>query len=122
MINGYAGWKKAVLDLEETLALLVDQDEVGMQLCQLLMENLDSVPRASSMIENINGLLKRFLRGRRAFRNRGTAQLYLNLFILWYNCHVFKRCKREGKSPFQWAKMDLPSHDWLTLLGFPKVA
>ena len=62
VINGYAGWKKTILDLEETLSLLTDQDETGMQLCQLLMENLDSVPRASSMIEKYQWAPQAFLK------------------------------------------------------------
>jgi hypothetical protein len=69
------------------------------------------MPRTSSMIENIKGLLKRFLKGRKNFRSHRTAQLYLNLFILWYNCHVFERGKPKGKSPFQWAKINLYSDD-----------
>lgn len=123
IINGETKLKKYLQDAQETLSVLInDDDEVGMNLAEEFNEIFNSIPRTSSMIENINGLLKRFLKGRRNFRNHHTAQLYLNLFILWYNCHVFERGKRKGKSPFQWAKMNLSSDDWLTLLGFPKLA
>ena len=46
-------------------------------------------------------------------------QNYLNLFTLWHNMRPYARGKRQGKSPFQWAGVELASHDWLDLLGFP---
>ena len=51
--------------------------------------------------------------------NNCRKQSFLNLFILWHNMRVFeKRAKRAGKSPFQWAGIDLGESDWLNLLGF----
>ena len=58
-------------------------------LANRLIELLDAAARTSSMIENINGLLKQFLHNRRAFRNSETLQNYLNLFTLWHNMRVF---------------------------------
>ena len=87
---------------------------------QLLSSHLDASPRASSLIENINGQLKRFINSRRSFRDEESLQKYLKLFVLWYNSHLFKRGKRKGKSPFEWANMSVPSSDWLSWLGFPK--
>ncbi|MGB0388222.1 MAG: hypothetical protein ACPGWR_25670 [Ardenticatenaceae bacterium] len=119
VINGYKIWKEALAESEETLQLLY-QNEASKQLVEQLFADLDGCPRASSLIENINGILKSFLLGRRSFRNRETAQFYINLFTLWYNSHLFKRGKRKGKSPFEWANMNLPEGDWLTWLGYPK--
>ena len=121
VINGHNIWKDALAESEEMLQLLY-QNEASKQLVQQLFADLDACPRASSLIENINGILKGFLVDRRSFRNRQTAQLYINLFTLWYNSHLFKRGKRKGKSPFEWANMNLPEGDWLTWLGFPKAS
>ena len=86
---------------------------------QRLPEILDAACRASSLVENLNGLLKQFLHNRRAFRNPATLQLYLNLFTLWHNMRIFQRGKRQGQSPYQRAGIQTDSDDWLTLLGYP---
>ena len=59
-----------------------------------------------------------WVNSRRSLGNQKSLQKYLNLFVLWYNSHLFERGKRKGKSPFEWANMDLPEGDWL--LCFPK--
>lgn len=120
LINGHKGWQEAYDKNQESLKLLCEQNSKSEELQRLLFSNLDASPRASSLIENINGQLKRFLKSRRAFANQETLQNYLNLFVLWYNSHLFERGKRQGKSPFEWAKMNLPEGDWLSWLGFPK--
>ena len=89
------------------------------QLAQALLALFDAAARTSSMIENVNGLLKQFLYTHQAFRNPDTLQLYLNLFVLWHNTRVFERGKRQGRSPYQIAGIDPGSDDWLDLLGFP---
>jgi hypothetical protein len=81
---------------------------------------LDAAARTSSMIENINGLLKQFLHNRRAFRNSDTLQNDLNLFTLWHNMRVFARGKRQGMSPYQRAGIDVGADDWLSLIGYPR--
>ena len=48
-------------------------------------------------------------------------QNYLNLFTLWHNMRVYQRGKRQGQSPYQRAGIQLPTDDWLELLGFPVV-
>lgn len=118
--SGYKGWQEAYDESRESLKLLCNQNPKSEELVQLLFSNLDASPRASRLIENINGQLKRFLKSRRAFANQETLQNYLNLFVLWYNTHLFERGKRQGKSPFEWANMNLPEGDWLSWLGFPK--
>ncbi len=120
LINGHKGWQEAYDDSREDLKLLCNQNPESEELVRLLFSNLDASPRASSLIENINGQLKRFLNNRRSLRDEKTLQSYLNLFVLWYNSHLFKRGKRKGKSPFEWANMNVPEGDWLSWLGFPK--
>jgi hypothetical protein len=64
---------------------------------------LDGTVRTSSACENVNSILRAYLWGRRAFKNRRTAQNWLNLLILFYNLHIFQRGKRKGDSPFDLA-------------------
>jgi len=120
LINGYKEWKEAYKSSQESLELLCSQNSESKELVDLLWQDLNASPRASSLIENINGQLKRFLKSRCSFPNQETLQNYLNLFVLWYNSHLFERGKRKGKSPFEWANMSLPEGDWLSWLGFPK--
>ena len=117
LINGHTNWQEAYDRSKEHLKLLGICSK-SKELVQELCSSLDASPRASSLIENINGQLKRFLNSRRSLGNQKSLQKYLNLFVLWYNSHLFERGKRKGKSPFEWANMDLPEGDWL--LCFPK--
>jgi len=119
LINGQRSRKRQAAEAEALLTHLLDGDETRMALATYLMHILDAAGHTSSLIECINGLLKSFLNNRRAFRNRETAQAYLNLFVLWHNMRVYERGKRAGKSPYQWAGIDPGTDDWLELLGYP---
>jgi hypothetical protein len=119
LINGHRSWKQWAAEAESRLEHLLDGDETCVILTTSLMRILDAAGHTSSLIECINGLLKSFLHNRRAFRNRDTAQVYLNLFVLWHNMRVYQRGKRAGQSPYQWAGIDPGTSDWLELLGYP---
>ena len=119
LINGQRHWKQQAAEAEIDLQQVLADDQIRIALSTYLMNILDASGHTSSLIECINGLLKSFLRNRRAFRNRDTAQIYLNLFVLWHNMRVYKRGKRKGKSPYQWAGIDPGADDWLELLGYP---
>ena len=119
LINGQRSRKRQATDAEVVLQELLDENDAFSALATYLMNILDAAGHTSSLIECINGLLKMFLNNRRAFRNRDTAQAYLNLFMLWHNMRVYERGKREGKSPYQWAGIDPGTDDWLALLGYP---
>lgn len=119
LINGQRFRKRQAADAEDLLKQLLNEDETLIALATYLMHILDAAGHTSSLVECINGLLKSFLNNRRAFRNRDTAQAYLNLFILWHNMRVYERGKRAGKSPFQWAGINPGTDDWLELLGYP---
>ena len=107
---------------------LCQDDSVARQLAEALDQLLDGTVRTSSACENVNSILRAYLWGRRAFKNRRTAQNWLNLLILWYNLHVFRRGKREGHSPFALAGVVVhtpdgePTTDWLAALGYAPAA
>lgn len=119
LINGQRSRKRQAAEAEALLEHLLDGYETCIALATYLMRILDAAGHTSSLIECINGLLKSFLNNRRAFRNRETAQAYLNLFVLWHNMRVYERGKRAGKSPYQRAGIDPGTNDWLELLGYP---
>jgi hypothetical protein len=119
LINGHRHFRKEALAAEADLNRFVGTDEDKWQLVEALETLLNTTCRASSMVENVNGLLKAFLRNHRAFSSPEALQLYLNLFVLWHNMRVFARGKRQGKSPYQRAGIDLGAGDWLTFLGYP---
>jgi hypothetical protein len=119
LLNGQRSRKRQADEAEAWLQLWLDENEAFPALTTYLMNILDASGHTSSLIECLNGLLKMFLNNRRAFRNRDTAQAYLNLFVLWHNMRVYERGKRAGKSPYQWAGIDPGTDDWLALLGFP---
>lgn len=119
LINGQRSRRRQADEAETLLHQLLDGQETLAALAAYLMYILDTAGHTSSLVECINGLLKMFLENRRAFRNRETAQAYLNLFVLWHNMRVYERGKRAGKSPYQWAGIDLGTDDWLELLDYP---
>jgi hypothetical protein len=122
VINGHKGLRSLLELAQQDLEALLASAPQFSPLANLLIELLDAAARTSSMIENINGLLKQFLHNRRAFRNSETLQNYLNLFTLWHNMRVFARGKRQGMSPYQRAGIDVGTDDWLSLIGYPKAA
>jgi hypothetical protein len=119
LINGQRSRKRQAAEVEGVLHQLLEENETLVALATDLMNILDSAGHTSSLIECINGLLKMFFNNRRAFHNRDTAQVYLNLFVLWHNMRVYERGKRAGKSPYQWAGIDPGTDDWLELIGYP---
>ena len=119
LINGHSSFAHLAHLAHQALQLLIADDPQRHPLAHALLALFDAAGRTSSMIENVNGLLKQFLHTHQAFRNPDTLQLYLNLFVLWHNTRVFERGKRQGQSPYQIAGIDPGSDDWLDLLGFP---
>ncbi len=119
LISGHHALRPAAQQADEALQRLLADCPALTPLAQRLTEILDAACRTSSLVENLNGLLKQFLHNRRAFRSAQTLQHYLNLFTLWHNCRVYQRGKRQGQSPYQWAGIQTDSADWLELLGYP---
>ena len=117
--NGQHQFRKAALEAEQWLALWLEADPQAQELAEKLLTVLESTVRTSSAAETINSVLRPYLDRRRECTDLVSRQLFLNLFVLWFNLHPFERGPRKGKSPYQLAGIDLGSTDWLTLLGFP---
>jgi hypothetical protein len=125
LVNGHQQFQTLADDAQAWLAELIADDPPAQRLAEELLTILEGTIRTSCAAETVNSILKPYLWVKRSFQSRETAQNFLNLFILWFNMHVFKRGKRAGKSPFQWAgiKVYTPdgreTDDWLAALGYP---
>lgn len=119
LINGHHSLRHVAQEAASAFSSLIAHDCQQQQVAETLLDLLNAACRTSSMIENINGLLKQFLHNHQAFRCPEALQLYLNLFVLWHNMRIFERGKRQGSSPYQLAGIDTGTNDWLTLLGYP---
>jgi hypothetical protein len=117
--NGQRQFHKAALEAEQWLALWIETDPATQALAEQLLSLLENTVRTSSAAETINSVLRPYLDRRRECTDLVSRQLFLNLFVLWFNLHPFERGPRKGKSPYQLAGIDLGTADWLTLLGFP---
>ena len=106
LINGHQHWKAEANQAEAALLSTIAADDKLAELATQLMQLLDATGHTSSLVENINGILKSFLYSRQSFRNLETLQAYLNLFTLWHNMRVYERGKRQGSSPCQLADND----------------
>lgn len=128
LVNGHKQFSDQAAYAQALLAELVAGDDEARKLAEELLTILEGMIRTSCAAEGVNSILKPYLRIKRSFQSKKTAQNFLNLFILWFNMHVFKRGKRAGKSPFQWAgiKVYTPdgheTDDWLEVLGYPAEA
>jgi hypothetical protein len=110
---------KAVVEAGQIVADWIVDDPDTQHLAEKLMSLLEGVVRTSSAAETINSVLRPYLDRRRECTDLVSRQLFLNLFVLWFNMHKFDRGPRAGKSPYQLAGIDLRSDDWLTVLGYP---
>ena len=126
--NGRTQLRLSAQDAAAAVQGLCHNDPVARQLADDLFAALDGTVRTSSAAENVNSTLRAYIWGRRAFKNRRTAQNWLNLLMLWYNLHTFQRGKRAGRSPFDLAGVVVrgpdgrPTKDWLTALGYAQAA
>ena len=125
VVNGHRSFHQAA---EQALALLeaiINDHPTLRSLAQSLMTILEQTIRTSCAAETVNSIIKPYLRVKRSFQSRQTAQNWFNLFRLWFCMHPFKRShKRQGKSPFQLAgiKVYTPEReetdDWMAALGY----
>ena len=117
--NGQKQFSKATQEAEQWLTDWVTDDLELQSLAEKLLSVLENVVRTSSAAETINSVLRPYLNRRRECTDLVSRQLFLNLFVLWFNMHKFERGPRKGKSPYELAGIDLGTDDWLTLLGYP---
>jgi len=126
LVNGHRQFRAEAELALDLVADLIADDEHLRSLAEELLNILENVIRTSCAAETVNSVLKPYLRVKRSFQSRKTAQNWFNLFRLWFCMHPFKRSpKRQGKSPFQLAgiKVYTPdgqeTNDWLEALGYP---
>lgn len=83
-----------------------------LELRRAMVKLIGSPVRASSLVEMINSLLRRFQQIK-----RHPSQEFLYLAALHYDMKPFSSgCKRQGRSPFQILGVDLGTDNWLELL------
>jgi Txe/YoeB family toxin of Txe-Axe toxin-antitoxin module len=117
--NGHKQFRKAALEAQQWLAAWIEDDPQIQELAEKLLNILERTVRTSCAAETINSVLRRYLVRRRECTDLTSRQLFLNLFVLWFNMHKFDRGPCQGKSPYEIAGIDLGTDDWLTLLGYP---
>jgi hypothetical protein len=116
--NRHKQFRKAALEAGQWLAAWIEADPQLKPLAEKLIDILERTVRTSSAAETINSVLRPYLDRRRECTDLVSRQLFLNLFVLWFNMHKFDRGPRRDKSPYELAGIDLGSDDWLTLLGY----
>ena len=77
------------------------------KLAEKLLNILTRTVRTSCAAETINSVLRPYLVRCRECTDLTSRQLFLNLFVLWFNMHKFDRGPRQGKSPYEIAGIDL---------------
>jgi hypothetical protein len=126
VINGHRSFGPASQRALALLEAIIADAPALRLLAQSLMTILEQTIRTSCAAETVNSIIKPYLRTKRSFQSRQTAQTWFNLFRLWFCMHPFKRShKRQGQSPFQLAgiKVFTPegevTDDWMAALGYP---
>jgi hypothetical protein len=117
--NGHTIFRKAAFEAQQWLATWIDDDPQIQALAEKLLSLLERTVRTSCAAETINSVLRPYTDHRRECTDLNSRQLFLNLFVLWFNMHKFERGPRKGKSPYELAGIDIGTNDWLTLLGYP---
>jgi hypothetical protein len=77
-----------------------------------VFNELDNIIQASSMVENINSILRPYLD---RSRNQVTQE-FLNLFAFYHNHRRFVDGKRKGKTPMEILTGKKQEKDWIELL------
>jgi hypothetical protein len=129
VLNGHHSFREASGRALALLEAIIADDPLLSVLAQQLMTILERTIRTSCAAETVNSIIKPYLRLKRSFQSRQTAQNWFNLFRLWFCMHVFQRShKRQGQSPFQLAGISVftpegeETDDWLAALGYPAEA
>ncbi len=116
--NGQKQFSRSALEAQQWLTTWIEDDPRLQSLAEKLLTLLERTVRTSCAAETINSVLRPYLVRRRECTDQASRQLFLNLFVLWFNMHKFERGPRQGKSPYELAGIDLGTDDWLTLLGY----
>jgi hypothetical protein len=89
---------------------LLEQDIEPIQ--TLVFDQLDSIIRASSLVEMVNGLIRPYLHSCKGH----VTQEMLNLIMFYHNHHRYKSGKRKGKAPIELLTGQALQSDWVDLL------
>ena len=82
----------------------------------VVLQIMEGRHRASSVIENMNGVLRPYL-----VVQKGVQQGFLDLFRFYWNTRKRRWGRRKGTSAVETLRGQ-PHADWLTLLGYPPAA
>ena len=82
------------------------------ELSQVIFDEFDNIVQASSMIENINSILRPYLD---KSKNQITQE-FLNLFAFYHNHRRYNAGKRKGKTPMEILTDKKQNKDWVELL------
>ena len=89
---------------------LLEQDIEPLQ--TLVFDQLDSIIRASSLVEMVNGLIRPYLHSCKGH----VTQAMLNLIMFYHNHHRYKSGKRKGKAPIELLTGQALQSDWVDLI------
>jgi len=87
-------------------------DEAFEPLKTLVFEKIDSIIRASSLVEMVNSLLRPYLNSCKGH----ITQEALNLIMFYHNHRRYKNGKRKGKAPIELLTGETLESDWVELL------
>jgi hypothetical protein len=78
----------------------------------LVFEKLDSIVKASSLVEMVNSLIRPYLNNSKSQITQET----LNLIMFYHNHRRYKGGKRQGKTPIEMLTGETLEGDWIDLL------
>jgi hypothetical protein len=87
-------------------------DEKVEELQGLVFEKLDSIVKASSLVEMVNSLIRPYLNSCKGQMTQET----LNLIMFYHNHHRYKGGRRQGKAPIELLTGEALQSDWVDLL------
>src|ERR671918_745047 len=87
-------------------------DEKFEELKVLVFEKLDSIVKASSLVEMVNSLIRPYLNSCKGQITQET----LNLIMFYHNHRRYKGGKRQGKAPIELLTGEALEADWVELL------
>jgi len=87
-------------------------DEQFDEFKSLVFEKLDSVVKASSLVEMVNSLIRPYLNSSKGQITQET----LNLIIFYHNHRRYKSGRRQGKAPIELLTGEALQGDWVDLL------
>jgi len=76
------------------------------------MDKRNNIIQSSSMVENINSILRPYLNNSKNQIN----QNFLNLFMFYHNHREYSAGKRKGKTPMELLTKTDQKEDWIELL------